>query len=190
MRGFTFVEMLFVVTIIIFISAIAIAGYGRFQSQQTVYSDTALISQTLRQYQNFALNGIGYGSTGITNGGYVLQITNASQWQVCALAGLANISCSDSGAIPLETYVLSQDNIIPAANGIIINGTTNVAPPLYIVFRPNAKEFQIYSGGTLRNSAKITVFWGPQDTGSPVCSVGYACSTIEINSAGLVQTGP
>jgi len=113
MRGFTFIEMLFVVTIIIFISTVAIAGYGRFQSQQTVYTDTALISQTLRQYQNFALNGVGYGYAGITNGGYVLQVTSSSQWQVCALAGATNTSCSDSGSIPLESYTLSPDNIIP-----------------------------------------------------------------------------
>ncbi len=114
-NGFTFVELLVVITIIILLSGMGLAAYFRFSQRQAAMNDARNFATTLRRVQAMAKNLVYPESCVSELTDYQVYVDCLTYDENChEISALA--SCKNAGGLPITVNVINKERILSKAS--------------------------------------------------------------------------
>lgn len=150
-RGFTFLELLVVMAIMLLVFGVIII-YGNVGDEQIrVYTDSASVIQTILRSRSLAITA--YWPEGRRVCGYGFHIKNSKEYEIVRYDRLSDPSepCRDVGM--LGKNIATQYDVVVGSTGVLDTGVTfdldqslpgNNTIPFYILFRPPDPDIYFY----------------------------------------------
>jgi len=141
--GFTFIELLIVISIIAVMSTLAMNNYRDSQKQYAVYTAAQRLTADLRRAQNMALSGKTQGA--LVPGLYGVSILSAGQYKI--FYGL-----SDGSSGTVETITLDDVTLSPIGTGVYFTSpasTPSGSQTFTIVNGSYSKGVTVDAGGSI-----------------------------------------
>ncbi len=188
--GFTFVELLIVISLMAILGASVSAAFLSFEKRQRLTEAASVLKNTVRQAQNNALSG--KSQCAATNGGLVgwyVTLTIASN-QI-TMTGLCETLPIASGG-PLFTFGTSTVTL-PAGVTVagMAYGSTSISGPAYELFRHLKDGVTFHSATPFINTSDDSLLnlYGttPQNNFTVTLSSSEGTSNVVMTSAGEVQ---
>ncbi|HRY52530.1 MAG TPA: prepilin-type N-terminal cleavage/methylation domain-containing protein [Candidatus Portnoybacteria bacterium] len=153
-RGFTIIELLVVMAIIVVLSSVVMAGYWTGQKRYDVSRSTQQLISSLRQAQNMALSGRTYSASVPTGYGFY----SLSSSQYCLFYNADSSKVYQEGvSVKIETVTLPADTTLTPSSASIfftppepityINGANSGSQAFVLQNGNFSRQITIYSSG-------------------------------------------
>lgn len=173
MKGFTLVELLAVVTIILVLSVIVLTNYRTGDQNLSLDESAVILGQDLRRAQEMAMSAKEFHGA-IPRGGYGVYLkTNDDYYIIFADCGNTPNSQYDSTGTPCNGYPEKVEQVSLSKRGKIAN--LSPLSPLNVVFVPPNPTIIISGSGS---QAVITL---------SLKENASSTRTVRVNKAGLIE---
>lgn len=152
--GFTLIELMVVMSILVILSSVMVVGYWKSQKRYDVLRSTQQVISSLRRAQNMALSGQGYGTVAPSGYGFY----SSSSDQYCLFYNTTSEKAYKAGeSVLMETATLpAGTTLTPSGVSVFftppepityINGVNSGSQVFVLQNDDSSRQVTIYSSG-------------------------------------------
>jgi prepilin-type N-terminal cleavage/methylation domain-containing protein len=194
MRGFTLIEMLVVLTIIVLITGIVLSGQQDFNRSLTVTDTAYTVALSIRQAQTFGLSSRTYNSS-VTNAGYGVHFDTATPGAYLMFADV-----SHNAAVPAYCPVGTAGQPDAKLGNCLFDAGGNEVAQNYkfgrgftitqLCGRDTSGTTHCNTGGTVNDLSGIDILFTRPNTSSIVTGLRSSAGNLQLRDAQLKVVAP